>query len=482
MSISSALANAVSGLAAASRGAGIVSANVANAQTDGYGRRELDLASASNGMSGVRIVSVTRHMDRTVLEDLRHALADTGDQSVRAAFLDRLTEAQGVAGDGGSLADALAELEATLVEASARPESEQNLVAVADAADQLAGVLNDVSAVIQTERVRADQAIHTQVQTLNTALQRLEELNGQMARYAGDGDLAAGLLDERQQLVDQVASIVSVREIDRGNGRIALMTDNGTMLLDGSAAEIGFSRSPVITPYQTLDAGTLSGLTINGDPVDLNRSNHALSGGSLAGHLAVRDDLAVTAQAEMDAIARDLVERLHSADPTLAATDAGLLTDAGAAFDPADEVGLASRISINALVDPDAGGETWRIRDGLAAAAPGDEGQGQTLLAISAALSGERVISSGPLAGLQRSAETLLSDTLSGIGQRLSQIESRQAAASSRSDALELRLKEGGVDTDQEMQRLLLIEQAYAANAQVISTIETMMNRLMEAL
>jgi len=38
----------------------------------------------------------------------------------------------------------------------------------------------------------------------------------------------------------------------------------------------------------------------------------------------------------------------------------------------------------------------------------------------------------------------------------------------------------GGVDSDYEMQMLLRVEQAYAANARVIQAVETMMQRLME--
>ena len=37
----------------------------------------------------------------------------------------------------------------------------------------------------------------------------------------------------------------------------------------------------------------------------------------------------------------------------------------------------------------------------------------------------------------------------------------------------------GGVDTDQEMQKLLLIEQSYAANARVIQTIDELMQMLL---
>jgi flagellar hook-associated protein 1 len=46
MSITSALANAVSGLTAASRSAELVSNNVSNAMTEGYGRREIVLSGA----------------------------------------------------------------------------------------------------------------------------------------------------------------------------------------------------------------------------------------------------------------------------------------------------------------------------------------------------------------------------------------------------------------------------------------------------
>ena len=43
MSISSALSNALSGLNAVSRAADVVSSNVANAMTEGYGKREIEL-------------------------------------------------------------------------------------------------------------------------------------------------------------------------------------------------------------------------------------------------------------------------------------------------------------------------------------------------------------------------------------------------------------------------------------------------------
>ncbi|MFV0244999.1 MAG: flagellar hook-associated protein FlgK [Qingshengfaniella sp.] len=484
MSLSGALASAVSGLTAASRGAGVVAANVANAQTDGYGRRGLELASAADGGQGVRIVSVERHVDKALLDDLRQSSGALAEHATQAGFLDRLAEAQGLAGDGTSLSDALSELEGSLVEASSRPESDGRLTAVVSAADELVEKIGRISKTIQSERARADAAIAADVETLNSALQRLDELNGDIARYKGDRDLAVGLLDERQRLVDQVAQIVPVREFPRSNDQIALITTGGALLLDGTAAEIGFTASPVVTPYQTYSASTLSGLTFNGQPVDLNRSNHGLSGGRLAGNLAIRDTLGVAAQADLDAFSRDLIERFASptADPTLTPGDAGLFTDAGFALNPVNETGLSARLALNTLVDPDGSAETWRIRDGLGAAAPGDVGQAAGLILLGNALTDTRTVMSGSMAGRVLSAPDLLFESLAHADQQLARVETRQSNVMARTDALTLKLQRDGVDTDQEMQRLLMIEQAYAANAQVIQSVETMLDRLMEAI
>ena len=61
MSLTSALSNAGSGLAVAARSAELVATNVANALTEGYGRREIQLTTSNHGGNtvGVRAVSYT---------------------------------------------------------------------------------------------------------------------------------------------------------------------------------------------------------------------------------------------------------------------------------------------------------------------------------------------------------------------------------------------------------------------------------------
>ena len=58
--------------------------------------------------------------------------------------------------------------------------------------------------------------------------------------------------------------------------------------------------------------------------------------------------------------------------------------------------------------------------------------------------------------------------------------ETQQSAATDRNISLrEIELSEG-VDTDQELQNLMLVERAYAANAQVLQTLDDLITRLLE--
>ena len=52
MSLTGALSNALSGLTANTRAAGIVSANISNALTEGYGRRSLEISPNRIGTHG----------------------------------------------------------------------------------------------------------------------------------------------------------------------------------------------------------------------------------------------------------------------------------------------------------------------------------------------------------------------------------------------------------------------------------------------
>lgn len=482
MTISGSLSSALSGLTAASRAAEIVSSNIANAMTEGYGRRELQLSArvVGAGGQGVRINGVIRITNTVAIGDRRLAEASNGDKATRAAFLQRLEGVIGSPDLASSLSGRIAALDRSLISAAARPESEALLAQVAESARSLTFHMASASNEIQAARSRADSQINAQVGMLNTTLARVAELNGEIRANSGTGRDISSLMDQRQQAIDQISAIIPLREIPGEGGMVALYSTTGATLLDGRAAVFGFTPVGSISPQMTIGSGALSGLTLNGRPVSVAGENSLIAGGSLAGNFAVRDELGIQAQARLDAVARDLVERFQdpSVDPTLAVGDAGLFTDLGLAFDPLNEVGLSARLSLNAATDPRQGGQLWRLRDGIGATAPGDVGDSTLLNALGAALNAAREPVSGGFMTGARSFSVLAGDYVSALSSDRLSAESEASFTLGKAEALKMIELEEGVDTDAEMQKLLMIEQSYAANAKVIQMVGDMIQTL----
>jgi flagellar hook-associated protein 1 len=482
MSVTSALGSALSGLSAASRQAEILSSNVANATTPGYARREVGLRAAvlAGTGQGVAVTGVTRDVDRQLLGERRLAQAGDGDRGIRADFLKRVEGAIGTPDSPGSLAARLAAFDAALVEAASRPESTARLQGVVATATSLMQGFAAATDDIQSARSAADRRIAEEVGKLNTTLQQLHELNVELRSFSGAGRDVSALLDERQRLVDEISAIVPVREIARDQNQIALFTTGGAPLLEGSPAVFGFAATHVITPEMTQALGGLSGITINGRSYDTAGSSSPILGGTLGALFAVRDDLAVRAQGKLDAAARDLVERFSFAglDPTLAPGASGLFTDAGVAFLPANETGLAGRLALNPAADPAQGGALFRIRDGLGAPTEGPPGNGTLLTALHDALTRAQPLTSTAFTQANRSFAALTGDLMSDAAARRLAAQSEQSFAAAKLTALTDLEAQNGIDTDQEMQALLVIEKNYAANAKVIQTVNDMIDTL----
>jgi len=481
MSISHALSNALTGLSAASRMAEVVSSNLSNVLTDGYGRRQVNLSAQSVGGrgAGVSVDGIARVVDRGVLAERRSAEAAQSRTTLLAETYGRLEMLIGTPGEAGSLEGRLAALEAALAASAIDPSSDIRLGDVVNRLKGVASTLNADQDGIMALRQEADAAIARQVDTLNTALKQVKTLNDDILNARLSGADATALMDKRQTVIDTIAGIVPVKEIDRGKDQVALMTPSGEVLLDGSARTYGFAQTGTIMPHMTYGAGMLSGITHGGTPLPGTTAVGKLGGGSLEAAFEMRDTTLVKAQTDLDAIARDLVERFQdpAVDPTLSAAVAGLLTDAGTAFDPLNASGLAGRIAVNAAVDPTEGGLLSRLRDGVAATTAGPVGNAAQIEAWLDALKAPRALASG---GMATTAAGHATRFTSGISAGRVTADEEQAFDSARWSTLREIELGGGVDTDQELQMLLRVEQAYAANAKVVQTIDSMVRTLME--
>lgn len=481
MSLSLALSSSLSGLKLSSRATQVVADNVANAQTENYGVRVLTQASRVLGNSGSGVVStgIRRDLDTVLLGDLRNAHADKLSADLKSDFWSRMENAIGHPGEPDSLSARIDMLDAALLRATSDPSSTALLTNVVQAANDISQQFRTMHALLQSQRDIADHAIAREVEMLNLNLQKISDLNSQIQRQTLTGGAPEALIDERQRLINQVAEVVSITEVPRENGRVMLIGQGGFILVDTGAETFGFVRTPLPEAHYSLASGDLSPVTLAGR--NLSETSALLSAGRLGAHLEIRDHAAPEVQQKLDRLAFDLAERFMQPgiDPSLPPGAFGLFLLEGAVALPADPIANAGLLRTNPTVDPEQGGELFRLRDGIGLGAPavGMEHDNSLLAQLRMVLRDALPI---PGHGANRSVAGHVAEVTSALAIRRLGFDQQSVGHSARFAALSESFAAQGVDTDAELSRLLVLEQSYAANARVISTIDAMFRSLME--
>ena len=482
MSLTAALYSAKTGLFSTQKQLAGASDNITNALTPGYVARKAQVTSliAGGAGRGVSADMVRGPTNSFLLRDIRFEAATFSGLDYRSAALNEIAVITGEPADERSIASAFDKLYNSFQALFDAPENASAQRGVLDAAKDVTNTFASIEDGIRAGREKADRDIAESVAVANDALQQIAELNDKInAQEALNGD-PSNLLDERDRQIDRLSQEIGIRTYMRESGDVVITTREGITLLDGEPRTIDFTPAGSIPPNVTLGAG-LSGLTVDGaDITPSGGAPQAVTSGRIAGAFAIRDQDLVTYQAQIDELALQTINLFETVDASVVAAGppaTGLFVDT-APGPPAE--GLAGRIGVNPLVDPSAGGELRRIRDGVQAAVPGSVGDVTQIQAFLDGLDAPQAFAPGP--GL--STATTLSGYAGEIasGHLLTNTSVRSDAEGSFAlfSTLETRrTSENGVNVDEENQRLLELEQAYAANAQVISTVARMFDDLL---
>ena len=471
MSLSGALNSATAGLHTTQGQSRIAADNVSNAMTPGYVRREAVLVTASGGQGGAVISEVRREVDATLqrmsrLENSRM----TQYQSIQEG-LTTYTAYLGQPGDGTSPADRFNDFQNSLTTLVNMPSSNGAQTSVALAAEDLVRSVKGAATTLSTTLNDVNMEIRYEVADLNTALYQLRDLNASGSGFT-PGSLEAAQFDEKvDTILDQISGIVDTRIHRSSNGSISLYTVSGAALLEGRVVQdVTFNPSD-----GTLMAG-------NQDITPFKDGVRGIQHGSLAGLSELKRETIPQFSQQLDEYARGLIQTFEDADASLAPGEAGLFTDNGIAFDPANITGLASRLQINSKISSTGEAEVWRIRDGLGATSPG---AGSETVQINAFLAGlDTAMNASTGTGIP--AEVTLRDfsaemITSQVATRARAENDFNAAASAAEVVMSARRNSEGVNIDDEMQQLLLIEQSYAANSRVLTAVSEMIDTLIAA-
>lgn len=469
MSLSAALNAARSGMSVTSRWAQTTSNNIANANNASYARRDPTIVTNSTG--GVTISEITQAVNSSLDSMYRLEVSRTATQDAIATGLSLYTSQLGDTESDVTMLTQLTDFQNALGLMAASPADSALQRAALTDAQELTQSLNAASNALIDAREQALASAQNDISSINSDLADLAEMNEQLASGKLSESQKLALGDEITAKLDSIAEKMDFTMRTDSKGRMEIYTTGGTALLLGETAE-------------TISFDAQTGVLSAGD-IDITpgvAGTRGIAEGSLAGQITLYNDTIPEMSAQLDEVARALVSVFEEADASLAAGEPGLFTDAGAALTDPVDAGLAGRISINSAVVPEEGGSVWRLRDGMSATVEGSSNDATQLNAFVAAMATKTSFDNA--LGLGDSAT--LSDYMAGLiaSQNTTRATAETSAETSAAAAMtvqETRLGFMGVNVDDELQQLVAIEQAYSANAQVMTTVMSMLDTLLES-
>jgi flagellar hook-associated protein 1 FlgK len=486
MSLVGLLSIARSALLAQQEAVSVVGHNIANAATAGYTRQRADLGAVDPEWTpaglvgrGVELITVERarlgFLDdswrrETGLEHRYRTLADTLEQ-VAGGVAE--TDEVGLSASLDRLIDAFHAVAANPIDPTARAVL---LSSARELVDTFHGIATRLEATAQAIGSQLSQS----VQDANSYLAEIARLNGQILSSGGQ---APDLLDRRDLLIDRLAQIVDVRVIPQGQGTVDVMVGGQQVVSAGGQAqtlavtgngpyqiELGSPPTPLAVGQGRI-RGLLDAFATLG-----TRGTATARATGLRGQL---DDFALAVVAAVNEIHSDYDPTTKPLQPVLTPPPAPLRS-VGPFFDPNGVTAASIQLDPAIVADP------TLIAAGYSTA-PGDNTIARQLASLrhlavpipgsTPGTPSSPAVVAGPAAILGEYYTGLIA----GLGVATRDADLRATSQATLTGHLDRRRQaESGVSIDEEMTRLILHQQAYAAAARLVQVADEMMRELVE--
>lgn len=257
--------------------------NIANANTAGYSRQTAMVADAPSQFtgsgfigSGVKVTTIARAYNSFLTTQ---AVGTASTAAADSARLGQLTQLQGVFPIGsGGLGAAAGNFLNAFVDVANNPSDSSARQVVISQAQQLAS--NFASAGDQLSSIQSglSQTVKTSVASLNDMAKQVASLNSQISSLRGSGQPPNQLLDQRDQLVTKIASMINVTAIPADDGSVGLFIAGGQNLVLGNNANTVNAVADTFDPAKVM-------LTMTTGSTSTSIPSNSLSGGSISGLL-----------------------------------------------------------------------------------------------------------------------------------------------------------------------------------------------------
>ena len=283
------LNTAVSGLLAFQQELDTTSNNISNANTPGYSRETTDLVSVPGPYigqlsigDGVQVSSVQRVYDQTVASQVVSATSaynQLNSFSTQAAAVDNL-----LGSTTSGLSSQLQSLASALQTVANSPTSSASRQAFLSQAQQLVSSLQNDDSSLQSLQSQANTQLTSDASEVTSLGQSIATLNQQiMADTSQSSQAPNSLLDQRDQLINQLATYANVTTTQQSDGSVNVHIGSGQTLVTGTTAA---TLSAIPNGYDPSQEDLA--LSSPAGPIDVTQQ---ISGGTLGGTLQFRSQM-----------------------------------------------------------------------------------------------------------------------------------------------------------------------------------------------
>jgi flagellar hook-associated protein 1 FlgK len=446
-------------------GVEVAGQNLANVNTAGYSRQRVDIKTSPDvttaigpegtGANAVAIQQIVNTLLNRQIQgqqsvggywnaqqgalqsaetNLNEFLNGTGSSSSTTASADSTTSS--------GLSSQLSGLFSAFQSLATSPTSMTARQAVINQAQNLAATFNQVDSQLTTLGDALNTSVNSDVGSANKLLSDIASLNSEISYAEFSGGTANNLLDAREQDLENLSHLVNI-QTSTGTGNSVNVSVGGQTLVAGNQ---------VLDSLQTFDAGSgrlLVQTATGGVPL-------TLTGGSIQGTIDARDGALATLQGNVNSLAASLVTQvnaIHRSGYSLTgSSNANFFNGTGSGT-----ITVNQSLADNAALIQTSGSAT---------------ATGNNTVALALAQ-----LASATQAGLNNQTfGDAYTQTVAGLGNALQTANDQMANQTVVTNMLQTqRSSVSGVNIDEEMTNLMGFQRAYQASAQLVTTVDQML-------
>ena len=285
--------------------------NIANVQTEGYSRQQINFEALnprnfSLGQlgTGVRVVGVERSHDKFLFSQILGEGDALGQFGVRKDVFDQL-EILFSESNGQSLNQSLGNFFSSLQDLSSNPAGLPERSSVLAEAQNLTTTFNNLgNSLFQIQR-NLDATIQVEAERINSLTSEIAELNKAIHANEPVAFSANDLRDRRDQRVKDLSELIDLNYVDEMDGQISLTLSNGTpLVLQSTAFSLSTQQNGNNKGFQDIVVSGLNGTSTN--------VTSLVTGGSLKGLIDMRDTEVQGVKDKLDLLAASFIQEFNN--------------------------------------------------------------------------------------------------------------------------------------------------------------------------